>query len=60
MAHGVVRTDKLAGTDNRAGIISVRYQPSSTETAIDNGNVVEIAGLETGSREVYVVNRPPG
>ena len=58
MAHGVVRTDKLAGTENRAGIISVRYQPSSTETAIDNGNVVEIAGLETGSREVYVGNTP--
>lgn len=58
MAHGVVRTDKLSGTDNRAGIVSVRYQPSSTETEIDNGNVVEIKGLETGSREVYVGDTP--
>ena len=51
--HAVVRTDKMFGTDNRAGLVSVRYQPGDTMTAIDNGNVVKLNGLETGSREVY-------
>ena len=58
MAHGVVRTDKLAATDNRALICSVRYQPGSTATDIDNGNVVVIGALEDGSREVYEGTTP--
>lgn len=51
--NAVVRTDKMFATDNRAGLVSVRYQPSNTMTAIDNGNVVKIDALEEGSREVY-------
>lgn len=51
--NAVVRTDKMFGTDNRAGLVSVRYQPGDTMTAIDNGNVVKIGALEEGSREVY-------
>ena len=51
--NAVVRTDKMFATDNRAGLVSVRYQPSVTMTAIDNGNVVKIGALEEGSREVY-------
>lgn len=51
--YAVVRTDKMFGTDNREGVVSVRYQPSDTMTAIDNGNVVKLGALETGSREVY-------
>lgn len=53
MAHGVIRTDKLVGTDNRAGLVSVRYQPSSETADIDNGNVVALSGLEEGSREIF-------
>lgn len=53
MAHGVVRTDLLAGTDVRSDLVSVRYQPSNVMTAIDNGNVVLLGALETGSRTVY-------
>ena len=55
MAHAVVRTDNLASTDVRGGedLVSVRYQPSNTKTAIDNGNVVLLGDLETGEREVY-------
>lgn len=53
MAHGVVRTDKMAGTDVRSLLVSVRYQPDATETAIDNGNVVLLNGLEADSREVH-------
>ena len=51
--NAVVRTDKMFATDNRAGLVSVRYQPGDTMTAIDNGNVVKISALEEGSREVY-------
>lgn len=51
--YAVVRTDKLFGTDNRAGLVSVRYQPGDVMTAIENGNVVKLGALETGSREIY-------
>lgn len=55
--HAVVRTDKLTGTDDRARLVSVRYQPTvsnvATMTAIENGNFVLLGDLETGSREVY-------
>lgn len=56
--NAVVRTDKMFATDNRAGLVSVRYQPSDTMTAIDNGNVVKLGALETGSREVYKGGTP--
>lgn len=56
--HGVVRTDLLAGTDVRSELVSVRYQPSNTMTAIDNGNIValgelEVDGSNVRSRTVY-------
>ena len=51
--YAVVRTDKMFATDNRAGLVSVRYQPGDTMTAIENGTVVKLNGLEDGSREVY-------
>ena len=53
MAYAVVRTDKMIGTDVRSELVSVRYQPSDTMTAIENGNVVKLGALETGSREIY-------
>lgn len=58
MSYAVVRTDKLAGTDVRSEICSVRYQPSNTKTAIQNGNVVLLGDLETGSREIYKGDTP--
>lgn len=58
MGYGVVRTDNMTGTDVRAELVSVRYQPSGTKTAIENGNVVKIGDLETGSREVYKGSTP--
>lgn len=51
--YAVVRTDKMFATDNRAGLVSVRYQPSDVKTAIENGNVVKLGALEKDSREVY-------
>lgn len=54
MAYGVVRTDKLMGTDVRSMLESVKYMGAgSTATAIDNGNVVKLDGsLITGEREI--------
>lgn len=51
--NAVVRTDKMFGTDNRAGLVSVRVSE-----AIDNGNVIKLGALETGSREVYTGTTP--
>ena len=61
--HAVVRTDRMFGTDNRAGLISVKYVVSTTETAIDNGNVLKVGALEGDStngyeREVFLGSTP--
>lgn len=62
--HAVVRTDRMFGTDNRGGLVSLRYQPvdgstsKAVMTEIDNGNVVLLGGLEEGEREVYVADKP--
>ena len=54
MGYGVVRTDRLMGTDVRSMLESVKYMGAgSTATAIDNGNVVKLDGsLMTGEREI--------
>lgn len=52
--HGVIRTDRMYGTDVGANLVSVKYMGTgSTATAIDNGCVVALDGLMTGQREVY-------
>lgn len=61
--YGVVRTDKMTGTDNRAFLASVKYMGAgTTETAIENGNVVLTDGLldttNKGGREVYKGKTP--
>ena len=54
MGYGVIRTDRMFGTDNRAGLVSVKYMGSgSTETAIENGNIVKLDGLMADEREIY-------
>lgn len=58
MAYGEIRTDRLHGSDNNADLISIKYQVSGTDTAIENGNVVLIGALETGSREVFLATAP--
>jgi len=58
MAYGVVRTDLMQGTDVRNSLVSFKYQPSSTDTAIENGNVVKIGALITGEREVHAADTP--
>lgn len=66
MSYCVVRTDKMFGTDNRAGMASVKYMGAgSTATAIENGNVVKLDGLlaidttaGTYEREIYKAVTP--
>lgn len=63
MAYGVVRTDKLSGTDVRSMLESVRFQVADSEgemvnTEIENGNVVKVGALESGEREVKLASTP--
>lgn len=59
--HAVVRTDRMFGTDNRAGLISVKYIVTTgsgssavdTETEIENGRVLKATELMTGEREIF-------
>lgn len=62
MSYGVIRTDRMFGTDNRAGLISVKYMGADgeTPTAIENGCVVNVVGLMEGEREVYRGITPKG
>ncbi|MCQ2770662.1 MAG: hypothetical protein MJ236_02550 [Clostridia bacterium] len=58
MAHAVVRTDKMWGTDVRSGLVSLKYVTVAGSAVtpagvIDNGNVLKIDGLMDGEREIY-------
>ena len=65
--HAVVRTDRLFGTDNRAGLISIKYLGANgnTPTAIENGNFLKVGALAAidaangvYEREVFVGAAP--
>lgn len=56
--YGVVRTDRLLGITNHAGIVSVKYYVDTTATEIENGNVVKVGDLMEGEREVYKATAP--
>lgn len=62
MAHGVVRTDKMFGTDNRTGLWTFKYftgsGSSKAAVAVDNGNVVVLGNLIEGEREIYEASTP--
>ena len=59
--HAVVRTDNMYGTDVRAGLVSIKYivvtgegsSAVSTETEIENGNVLKVGALMDGEREIF-------
>lgn len=52
--HGVIRTDRMYGTDVGANLVSLKYMGAgTTETAIDNGCVVALDGLMSNQREIY-------
>jgi hypothetical protein len=58
MAYGICRVDRMEGTVNPNALISLKYLPSDTPNAIENGNVVLVGGLVSGEREVYDCETP--
>jgi hypothetical protein len=58
MAYAIVRTDLMSGTRNPADIVNVKYSPSGTDTAIENGHVVLLGALDTSERDVFVGATP--
>lgn len=58
MAYAIVRTDLMSGTKQPADLVSIKYQVSSVDTAIENGNVALVGALGTGEREVYLASTP--
>lgn len=60
MAHAVVRTDKMAGTDVRTGMVSVKV---AEDNGIDNGCVAILGDLlakadSSLEREIYEIAKP--
>jgi len=60
--HGVVRTDKLYGTDTGVNLVSAKYfvteNSKDVEKEIDNGNVLKVGDLLAGEREVRKASTP--
>lgn len=58
MAYGVIRTDNVKATVTGA-IRSAKYYVSTTLTAIENGNLVQVDVLDgTGNREMFKAVAP--
>lgn len=61
--YAVIRTDRMFGTDNRAGLVSVlipdEYNDSPLEH-LENGCVVVLNGLTEGERELYAIQQTTG
>lgn len=58
MSKAIVILENVAATKNPALIKSVKYQESSADTAIQNGQVVAIGALASGEREVHLATTP--
>lgn len=58
MSFAIVRTDRMHGTYNPADLVSVKYQESSENKAIENGRVVLLGALDTTHREVFIGGKP--
>lgn len=58
MSFAIVRTDRMHGTYNAADLVSVKYQESSENKAIENGRVVLLGALDTTHREVFIGGKP--
>jgi hypothetical protein len=48
----------MSGTKNPADLVNIRYQVSSTDTAIENGNVVLIGAIDSSNRDVFIGGTP--
>ena len=56
--HAVVRTDRMFGTDNRGGLISIKYLVDGDGAENENGNVLNVGALIEGEREVFEGSTP--
>lgn len=56
--YAKVRTDLMHGSENIADLVSVKFQVSNADTAIENGNVVVVGGLVSGETNVYTATTP--
>ena len=59
MAYAILRTDKMMSTRVESMLVTFRYQDSSADAPIENGNIVELDGLMEGEREVFLAKAPP-
>lgn len=58
MAYAKFRSDTMSGTTNPEDLVSVIYQVSNADTAIENGKIVKVGALVDGEREVRVATAP--
>ena len=58
MTYAAVRTDNMSGTTLGKNLVSLKYQVSTVDTAIENGNVVVVGDLIAGEREVRLAAKP--
>ena len=64
--YGVVRTDRMLGTDAAPALISALYLPDDTATEIENGAIVKavalaaetVDGVTVTERELYKAETP--
>ena len=58
MAYAILRTDKMMSTRVESMLVTFRYQDSSADAPIENGNIVELDGLMEGEREIFLAKAP--
>lgn len=58
MAHGIVKREAMASEFDGTKRKALKFLPSGTATAIDNGNVVLKGALVSGERELYSATTP--
>ena len=58
MAKAIIILENVAATKIQPSLKSVKYQVSSADTEIQNGQVVAIGALASGEREVHLAATP--
>jgi hypothetical protein len=53
MAYAIVNLDRMSGTKDPANLVSVQYYVNTTKTAVQNGSIVVLNGLDDNQREVF-------
>ena len=56
MAHGVVRTDNLAGIYDGSKIVSIKFNNGTADAEIDNGSIVSLDAYL--GQDVYKAVKP--